>query len=88
MTDFHAVTPMLLPEWLSRWDLPRNTPEGVAGALLLPVLRPEVNGKSFFIAGDRLIEFEDSLHDSQPIWMGQELNDQVEKGQRLLLGEE
>ncbi|PYI24930.1 NAD(P)-binding protein [Aspergillus indologenus CBS 114.80] len=82
-----TVTPMLLPEWLETWGaLPKNSSEGVARVLLLPLLRPNLNGKSFFVAGDRAVELEESLERTQPQWMGEELCAQVRKGQRLLLG--
>jgi len=78
---------MLIPEWLETWTLPKNSPEGVAKGLFLPIVRsPQLNGKSFFVAGDRLIEFEDSLYKAQPQWMGPELCDHVRKGQDILLG--
>lgn len=83
---YPVVTPMLLPEWLERWsDLPKNSPEGVARALLQPVIKPALNGKSLFVAGDQIVEFEDALYQAEPKWMGRELCEQVRRGQRLLL---
>lgn len=77
---------MLLPDWLASWgDLPRNTTTGVAHALLLPLLEPLLNGKSFFVAGDEITELEDTIHNTKPIWMGHLLSENVEKGQRFLL---
>lgn len=79
---------MVLPDWLAGWGkLPINTCEGVAHALLLPVIEPKINGKAFFVAGDDIIEFEDSLFEAQPHWMGQQLSDDVNQGQKFLLGE-
>lgn len=79
-------TPMLLPEFLNVWGtLPRNKPEGPARALLLPVVRPEVNGKSFYIAGMQIVEVEDKLHEAQPIWLGEQLSKDVDEGQRRLV---
>lgn len=79
---------MLIPEWLEGWgSLPKNTCEGVAKALLLPIIEPTINGKSFFVAGDQIVELEDSLHDAQPHWMGKELSENVDKGQEFLLGQ-
>lgn len=63
-----------------------NTARGVGLSLLLPALRPDLNGKSFFVAGDRYFEFEDSLYDAQPIWMSKDLSDHVREGQDILLG--
>ncbi|KAL2205525.1 NAD(P)-binding protein [Sarocladium strictum] len=68
-----TVTPMLFDEWLASWTLPKNTPLGVAKALFLPIVRPEINGKSFFISGDQIIEFEDTLANAEPEWIGQPL---------------
>ncbi|BCS25302.1 uncharacterized protein APUU_50013A [Aspergillus puulaauensis] len=78
-------TPML-PEELSKiWgELPANTPDGVADALLLPSVRPEVNGKSFWVAGNQIVELEGALHAAQPQWMGENLSRQVDEGQRRM----
>lgn len=80
-----AMTTDLADTWANTWGLPANMPGGVGRALLLPVVRPDVNGKSFFIAGNKIIDFEDKLHDSQPLWMGEELSKHVDEGQRRLL---
>ena len=73
-------------EILDIWrDLPANTPTGVGRAILLPLVRPEVNGKSFFVAGHKIVEFEDKLHDTQPQWMGEDLSKSVDEGQRRLI---
>lgn len=77
---------MLLPHFLELWGtLPANKPEGVALALLLPIVRPEINGKSFFVAGHQIVEFEDRLHETQPLWMGEQLSKDVDEGQRRLI---
>lgn len=77
---------MMLKEILDIWgDLPANVPTGVGRALLLPLVRPEVNGKSFFVAGHKIVEFEDKLHDTQPQWMGVDLSKSVDEGQRRLI---
>ncbi|KAK0650755.1 Secoisolariciresinol dehydrogenase [Lasiodiplodia hormozganensis] len=79
-------TPMLLQEFYDVWgDLPRNKPEGPARALLLPVVRPDVNGKSFYVAGNRIVEVEDKTHEAQPIWLGERLSRDVDEGQRRLI---
>ncbi|KAJ9149268.1 NAD(P)-binding protein [Pleurostoma richardsiae] len=79
-------TPMLKPEFLRVWgDLPANEPIGVAKALLLPIVRPEINGKSFFIAGHEIIDFEEGLEKTQPLWMGEKLSKDVEEGQRRIV---
>lgn len=77
---------MLLPSFLEVWgDLPANRPEGVALALLLPVVRPEINGKSFFVAGHKIFDLEEKLQETQPLWMGSELSKHVNEGQRRLI---
>ncbi|EKG10478.1 Short-chain dehydrogenase/reductase SDR [Macrophomina phaseolina MS6] len=81
-----AETPMLLEEFYNVWgELPRNQPAGPARALLLPVVRPEVNGKSFYVAGNQIVEVEDRLHEAQPIWLGEQLSKHVDEGQRRLI---
>jgi hypothetical protein len=73
-------------EVLDIWrDLPANMPTGVGRAILLPLVRPEVNGKSFFVAGHKIVEFEDKLHDTQSQWMGEDLSKSVNEGQRRLI---
>lgn len=77
---------MMLPEFINLWDsLPLNQPEDVAHALLLPILQPTINGKAFFVAGSQIVEFEDKLHETQPLWMGKELSANVNEGQRRLI---
>lgn len=82
-----TITPMLLPEFLEIWGtLPANQPWGVAHALLLPVCRPEVNGRSLFVAGHQIVDFEEGFEKTQKLWMGEKLSDDVDEGQRRLLG--
>lgn len=77
---------MMLPDFGDIWGtLPLNQPEGVAHALLLPILQPKINGKSFFVAGHQIVEFEDKIHETQPLWMGEQLSKDVDEGQRRLL---
>ena len=66
-------------------DLPANQPIDVAKASLLPVMRPEVNGKSFLINGGNITELEDKLAETQPIWLGQKLSEDMNDGQERLL---
>lgn len=66
-------------------DLPTNTPEDVADALLLPVAKDSINGKSFFIAAGEIVELEDKLHETRPLWMGEQLSASVAEGQRRLV---
>lgn len=65
-------------------ELPANQTSGVAHALLLPIIRPDLNGKSLFVAGHQIVDFEDKLHESQPVWMGKQLSADVDEGQRRL----
>lgn len=57
----------------------------MAHALLLPVVRPELNGKAFFGAGHEIVDFEEKLLESQPLWMGEQLSKDVDEGQRRLI---
>ena len=77
---------MLKAEFLRVWgELPANEPIGVARALLLPIVRPGINGKSFFIAGHTIIDFEEGLDKTQPLWMGKQLSQDIEEGQRRIV---
>jgi len=77
---------MLPQEIRTIWGtLPANQPWGVGHALLLPVVTPDVNGKSFFVAGHQIVDFEDSLHRTQPLWMGEQLSKDVDEGQSRLI---
>lgn len=79
-------TPMLLPEFLAVWgDLPANEPEGVARALLLPAIRPALNGMSLFVAGHEIVDFEQGLRETESQWMGTELSLNVAEGQRRIV---
>jgi hypothetical protein len=66
-------------------DLPANQPVDVARATMLPVLRPDINGKSFLIAGGKITELEDKLAETQDVWLGPELSAHMNEGQRRLI---
>lgn len=77
---------MLKDEFLRAWgDLPANEPIGVARALLLPAVWQDMNGKSLFVAGHKIIDFEEGLEMTQPEWMGEQLSKDVDEGQRRIL---
>jgi hypothetical protein len=77
---------MTSPRMKEIWDgMPSNTVEGVGKALLLPAVRPSLNGLSFFVHGDQITEFEESLARTMPEWMGKELSEVVSEGQRRIL---
>ncbi|KAH7013890.1 hypothetical protein EDB80DRAFT_568660 [Ilyonectria destructans] len=81
-----TITPMVTDHIRKVWgELPANSPLDVAKASLLPVLRPEVNGKSFLINGGHITEVEDKLNETQPVWLGDELDKQMREGQRRLI---
>jgi hypothetical protein len=65
--------------------LPANQTWGVAHAILLPVVRPDVNGKSLFVAGHQIVDFEDKLYETQPLWMGEQLSKDMNKGQKIMI---
>ncbi|EXJ73910.1 uncharacterized protein A1O5_02204 [Cladophialophora psammophila CBS 110553] len=86
VAPWFTATPMVPKALTDLWEnLPANTPAGIAIALLLPIIQPEINGKTFFVAGNEIVELEDSLAKSQPQWMGEELSRNVDEGQRRLL---
>lgn len=66
-------------------ELPANSPLDVARASLLPIARPEVNGKSFLINGGDITEVEDKLDETQPVWLGSQLDSDMREGQRRLI---
>lgn len=66
-------------------DLPANKPVDVARASLLPVVRSEINGKSFLINGGRITEVEDKLDETSDLWLGSELAKDMREGQRRLI---
>lgn len=80
-----TVSPML-PDWIrEKWgDLPANTPEGVANALLLPAVRTEVHGKTLWVGGNDVVEIEDSLYETRPKWLGSEMSRSLDEGQRAM----
>lgn len=81
----NLVTNMVAPWFAKLWgELPANQPWGVAHALFMPILQPDLNGKAFFVAGHRIIELEDKLAETQPLWMGDQLSSDVTEGQRRL----
>lgn len=73
----------MLPQWIiDLWgDLPANTSDGVAKALLLPAVRQKLNGRTIWVAGNDAVELEESLHSTQDTWMGSELSKAVDEGQ-------
>ncbi|KAG8157578.1 hypothetical protein KVR01_012620 [Diaporthe batatas] len=92
-TTVNLVAPWLTatgippPHIVEAWgnDLATNTPEGVAKALLLPVVEESLNGKTLWVAGNDIVEVEDKLHETQPLWLGEELSKNVDEGQRRLI---
>lgn len=76
-----------MPEFISDiWgDLPRNTAAGVAKAILLPVIRENLHGKSLWVGGDEIIELEDKIQETQPLWMGAKMSAGVVEGNSRML---
>lgn len=76
----------MLPQWIrDLWgDLPANDAEGVAKALLLPAVRPTLNGRTLWVAGNNAIELEEALHVTQPQWIGKDLSIAVDEGQKRM----
>lgn len=84
--NHYSSATSMVPTFLEKiWDsLPWSQSEDVAVALLMPVVRPEINGKAFFTAGQQIVEFEDAIRQTQPQWMGEQLSKDVEEGQSRL----
>lgn len=76
----------MLPPWIrEKWgDLPANDVTGVAAALLLPAVRPSTHGKTFFVGGNQAIEIEQALDYLRPEWLGQDMAEAMEKGQKVM----
>ncbi|KPM40149.1 hypothetical protein AK830_g6436 [Neonectria ditissima] len=81
-----TVTAMVTDHIRNVWgELPANSPLDVAKASLMPIVGPALNGKSFLINGGRITEIEDKLDETQPIWLGAELDKDMREGQRRLI---
>lgn len=77
---------MTTEKFLELWgDLPSNTTEGVGRALLLPMLHHDMNGLSLFVHGDQITDLEAGLAATMSQWMGPELSEVVNEGQRRIL---
>lgn len=76
----------MLLQWIQDlWgELPANDPHGVAKALLIPAVRPQLNGCTIWVAGNKAVEIEGPLRKTQPEWMGSELSAAVNEGQRRM----
>ncbi len=81
-----SVVTQMQPQWiLDLWgDLPANDTSGVARALLLPAVRPELNGRTIWVAGNEGVEVEEALQDSQARWLGERLSEAVNEGQKRM----
>ncbi|KXH40982.1 hypothetical protein CNYM01_05458 [Colletotrichum nymphaeae SA-01] len=86
IAPWFTITAMVAEDIKRLWgDLPANTPEDVAKASLVPVIRPEINGKSFIVHGKEFTDVEDKLDQTQHLWMGSELDEAMREGQRRLI---
>lgn len=76
----------MLPKFIEEiWgDLPRNTTLGLAKALLLPVIKEDMHGKSLWVGGNNITELEEKIQETQPLWMGPELSAGVNEGNRRM----
>jgi hypothetical protein len=77
----------MMPQFIADiWgDLPRNTPFGIAKALLLPVVDPSIHGKSFWVGGNEVVELEEKIQETQPLWMGADMSAGVNEENRRML---
>ncbi|OIW34831.1 NAD(P)-binding protein [Coniochaeta ligniaria NRRL 30616] len=66
---------------LKMWgDLPLNTAEGVAKAILYAAVEESFHGKGFWVGGDGIIECEDAIERLRPEWLTSEQSDGVQQG--------
>ncbi|KFY94442.1 hypothetical protein V500_03251 [Pseudogymnoascus sp. VKM F-4518 (FW-2643)] len=86
LAAYYFLTAMLPDEIRKRWgSLPANETWSVGRAILLPVVRPDVNGKSLFVGGHHIVDFEDKLHETQPLWMGEQMSKDMDAGQLIMI---
>jgi NAD(P)-dependent dehydrogenase (short-subunit alcohol dehydrogenase family) len=64
--------------------LPMNTPEGVASMIVGVSVEEKLNGESIYVEGNRGWKFEESLHRTQPQWLGESPTSNLAKGQAFL----
>jgi hypothetical protein len=78
---------MFGPNLREKWSgMPLNSTEDVARALFISTVKPgDVNGKSFWVGGGTILELEDKLHETQPLWLGKEMSDYLDEGQRRIV---
>ncbi|TVY25649.1 Tropinone reductase-like [Lachnellula hyalina] len=81
MTMSPMMPQFIVDLWAHPTALPANDTDGVARALLIPVVRPELNGRTIWVAGNDAVELEEPLHKSQHLWMGKDLSTAVNEGQ-------
>lgn len=86
----NVVTPWMTMTAMARsidkiWgDLPRNTPEAVGQLVAYLCGAREVNGKSFWCAGNKYVEVEEKLEQLWPEWLTDELACSLQAGQALV----
>mmetsp|Transcript_83672 Transcript_83672/g.237364 ORF Transcript_83672/g.237364 Transcript_83672/m.237364 type:complete len:293 (+) Transcript_83672:53-931(+) len=86
----NVVTPWMTMTAMARsidkiWgDLPRNTPEAVGQLVAYLCGAREVNGKSFWCAGNKYVEVEERLEQLWPEWLTDELACSLQAGQALV----
>ncbi|KAA8912037.1 hypothetical protein FN846DRAFT_361248 [Sphaerosporella brunnea] len=101
IAPWFTLTPMaatLGPKW---GDRPANSPAGVAKALAFAATGKEwrdggvggktklgdpVNGCTFWVGGDEIVEFERATREARTLWMGETLTLAVNEGQEALGG--
>ena len=86
MTNRNPETNMMPKIISDMWDeLPRNSALGIAKALLLPLIKGDVHGKSMWVGGNQIVELEDKILETQPLWMGSKMTEDVLEGNRRML---
>ncbi|CAK7207975.1 hypothetical protein SEUCBS139899_010809 [Sporothrix eucalyptigena] len=82
-----ATDTQLLAGVKGRWvkeNLPLNQPADVAAMILQCAADKTLNGKSVFVAGGKGYDTEEGYDKTQPQWMGEQLAEEWNRGQRVL----
>jgi hypothetical protein len=82
LTETTFTSTQLLDCW-SKNDLPINTPEDVAKAIVMAADN-DMNGKCLFVAGGEFVEIEERLEQGMQDWLGQKIGVEWKRGITLL----
>lgn len=70
---------------MKRWgELPKNSPQGCARAIIMSAINPELHGCGVFVGGDRYFELERGISETMSQWLGKEMADGFQEGWKRL----